>query len=63
MRYYHIIILFGKRQVSYEIENLEADLLIEYKFLKEINAVINLKKNKLIINNKREEIYLFYIRM
>lgn len=55
IKYYHIIHLFGVRQIFYEIDNLESDLLIGYKFLKKINAVINLKNKSLKTNPESEQ--------
>ncbi|XP_037942884.1 putative uncharacterized protein DDB_G0282499 [Teleopsis dalmanni] len=42
----------------YEIENLEADILIGYNILKRINAVVDLGNNELRYNGKTERIYI-----
>ena len=56
--HFHNINIFGKRHRFYEINNLDADLLVGYNLLKEIKAVIDLSDGSLHYNNKTEKINL-----
>jgi len=56
IRYYHIINIFETRQLFYEIEGLESDLLIEFNLLRKIGAIINIEKGVLEYKGKTEKL-------
>ena len=52
-----MITVLGAKDRFYEVENLEADIIIGYSLLKKNNTIINYDKKTIVYDNKEEKIY------
>ena len=57
IKYYHMITVLSAKERFYEVENLEADIIIGYSLLKKNKTIINFDKNTIVYDNKEEKIY------